>query len=430
MSATLAPAPPLVRRGGGRRDRLAQLERPLLAAGLAPVTLHLLDLALSGPDTALLGVLAIVAVPLVWLRAQLRVTRPTRLALAITVGLLAFGFGAVSHGLHVVTSGPDLRDVSGVAFSFGGLLLAVSGVAALAAPRRPPRRPEAGWRAAHALGWLVGAVLVAQLALMPLAIGFMTTHAPRWPIDESALGIPHEEVRIATADGRELSAWYVPSSNRAAVLVIHGSGGSRGRVSDHVRMLARHGYGVLALDLPGNGESDGHSSGLGDNAQPAIDAAIDYLADRPDAEAHRIAGLGLSLGGEVLLEATARDPQLRAVISDGATRPADGHKVSPPPVTERVTGWLGLQAVRGISGMRPAPSLFGLMPRIAPRPALLIASGGANDEIPTNAAYRDAGGPTVRLWAIPEAGHTGGLRARPTEYERHVIAFLDDALAS
>ena len=62
MPATLAPAPPLMRRGGERRHRLAQLERPLLVAGLAPVTLHLLDLALSRPDTALLGVPVIVAV--------------------------------------------------------------------------------------------------------------------------------------------------------------------------------------------------------------------------------------------------------------------------------------------------------------------------------------------------------------------------------
>ena len=44
------------------------------------------------------------------------------------------------------------------------------------------------------------------------------------------------------------------------------------------RLLARHGYGVLAFDLFGNGESTGHSNGLGDNAQPAVDAALDYVA--------------------------------------------------------------------------------------------------------------------------------------------------------
>ena len=59
------------------------------------------------------------------------------------------------------------------------------------------------------------------------------------------------------------------------MLVGHGSGGSRERVLEEIRMLARHGYGVLAFDLFGNGESSGHSNGLGDNAQPAVDAALD-----------------------------------------------------------------------------------------------------------------------------------------------------------
>ena len=161
---------------------------------------------------------------------------------------------------------------------------------------------------------------------MPFVGASLITHAPRWEIHESALGIPHEEVRIALDDGRKLSAWYVPSRNGAAVLVSHGSGGSRGRLPAHVRMLARHGYGVLALDNPGNGESQGHSNGLGDNAQPGLEAGIDYLAQRPDVQPDRIAGFGLSLGGEVLLEAAAHDRRLAAVVSDGAARPVDGDK--------------------------------------------------------------------------------------------------------
>src|SRR3954466_3790809 len=110
----------------------------------------------------------------------------------------------------------------------------------------------------------------------------MATHAPRWEIHESAVGIPHEEIRIEMRDGRKLSAWYVPSRNGAAVLLSHGSGGSRGRVRAHGRVPPRHGYGVLALDNPGNGGSEGHSNGLGDNAQPGLDAGIDYLVRRPD----------------------------------------------------------------------------------------------------------------------------------------------------
>ena len=68
------------------------------------------------------------------------------------------------------------------------------------------------------------------------------------------------------------------------------------------------------------------------------------------------------------------------------------------------------------------------MPRIAPRPVLLIAGGGDPDEIPTNRRYRDAGGSTVQLWELPDTGHTAGLRTHPVEYERRTTTFLDRAL--
>jgi pimeloyl-ACP methyl ester carboxylesterase len=213
------------------------------------------------------------------------------------------------------------------------------------------------------------------------------------------------------------------------VLVSHGSGGSRERVAAHVRMLARHGYGVLAIDNPGNGESEGHSNGLGYNAQPAVDAALGWLTRRPEVDPRRIAGFGSSLGAEVLLEAAAREPRLRAVVADGPARPMDAREVREPALPERTFNALSLQAVRGISGMREAPSLIELMPRIAPRPVLLIAGGiGAPDEIPTNRLYRDAGGPTTQLWELPDTGHTAGLRTHPAEYERRTTRFLDRTL--
>jgi uncharacterized protein len=411
------------------RERAAGLERPFLLAGLALVTLHLLELAFSGPHTTLPGVLAIVAVPAAWALAQPRVTRPTRLVLGVLVGLLSFGFGVVSHGLHVVNSGPEWTDVTGVGMIAGGLLLVGAGLAAIAARRRPPRRPALGWRLAHGAGWLAAVPVFALFVVLPFTMALRVTHAPRWAIQESSLGIPHQEVEIETADGRELSAWYVPSRNRTAVLLSHGSGGSRERVAAHVRMLARHGYGVLALDNPGNGESEGHSNGLGYNAQPAIDAALGWLARRPDVDPHRIAGFGSSLGAEVLLEAAAGDRRLRAIVADGPTRPMDGQRVSEPGLVERAFGAVWLHAVRSVSGTREAPSLVGVMPRIAPRPVLLIAGGvGAPDEIPANRDYRDAGGPTTQLWELPDAGHTGGLRTYPAAYEQRTTAFLDRAL--
>ena len=413
---------------GGRRERVARAERPLLLAGLALVAAHLLDLAFSGPDTSALGVAVIVALAAAWALTQPHVTRPTRLVAGVVVGLLAVGFGVVSHGLHVVNSGPDWRDLTGVGYIAGGLLLVAAGLVATAAPRRVPSRTGLGWRGAHAVGWVAGAAVVAAVGVLPFAFANMATHAPRWAIDDSAVGIPHEDIRIAMHDGRKLSAWYVPSRNGAAVLLSHGSGGSRGRVPAHVRMLARHGYGVLALDNPGNGESDGHSNGLGDNAQPAIAAALDYLEGRPDVDPARIAGFGLSLGGEVLLDAASHDRRLAAVVSDGATRPTDGDEARPKGALEGALGWLTMRSVRAVSGMKTSPSLIPMMPKIAPRPVLLVAGGGFPDEIPASRLYRDAGGATVQLWELPDTGHTAGLRKHPAAYERRTVGFLDHAL--
>jgi uncharacterized protein len=299
---------------------------------------------------------------------------------------------------------------------------------AVAAPRRAPRRTALGWRAAHGAGWLAGVAVFAGVIVLPVAVTMLTTHAPRWAIPESKLTIPHEELRIAMPDGRELAAWYVPSRNGANVLLSHGSGGSRGRVVSHIQMLARNGYGVLALDNPGNGESEGHSNGLGNNVQPAIETALDYLVARPGVDPARIAGVGTSLGGEVLLEATARDLRLRAVVSDGAMRPQDGREHLDAAPYERVGLWVANQSIRSVSGTQPAPSLKPLMSRIGPRPTLLIAGGKAKGEVPTNRDYRAAAGPSAELWEIPDAGHTAGLRTHPKEYEARVIAFLDRAV--
>jgi hypothetical protein len=244
--------------------------------------------------------------------------------------------------------GPDRYDITGLLFIAGGLALLVSAVAAAAAPRGP-RRSLWGVRA---IVWAGGAVAGLML-LLPIAGTALVTHAPRWPIHERTLGVAHEEVRIPAGGGRELAAWWIPSRNGVAALLVHGSGGSRARVAAHARMLARHGYGVLAIDLPGNGESDGHSNGLGDNAQPAITTALDYLQARPGVD--RMVGYGVSMGGEVLLETAARDTRLRAVVSDGSARPEDADKALPPHGMERVVRGVMAPASRALAGTRATP---------------------------------------------------------------------------
>jgi pimeloyl-ACP methyl ester carboxylesterase len=229
-------------------------------------------------------------------------------------------------------------------------------------------------------------------------------------------------------DGDAIAEWYVPSRKGAALVVVHGSGRSRKGTVRHVELLARQGYGVMALDLPGHGERGGHANLLGANAQPAVTAAVDWLSRRTDVDPRRIGGLGLSLGAEVLLEAAARDVRIHAVVADGAERASDDRVLGVGTGLERAVSAGARIATRAITGMREASPLTGLVPRIAPRRALLIAAGGRPDEIPVNRAYQAAAGPSAALWTLPDAPHTQGLSRHPARYETRVIAFLDGGL--
>ena len=83
-------------------------------------------------------------------------------------------------------------------------------------------------------------------------------------------------------------------------------------------MLIRHGYGVLLLDRRGEGASEGDYNAFGWAGERDLRAAIGFLQQRPDVDPDRIGGLGLSVGGELLLQTAAHTPALRAVVSEGA----------------------------------------------------------------------------------------------------------------
>jgi hypothetical protein len=233
MTAALTdprPSVPLTASSGRLRERLAGLERPLLLAGLALVALHLPDLAFSGLATSLLGVLAIVAVPVPWVLARPHVTRPTRIVLAVVIGLLSLGFGVTSHGLHVVNSGPDWTDVTGVAMIAGGLLLVASGFAATAAPRRAPRRPALGWHRAlpeRAFGaiWFQAVRTVSGMREAPSLIGLMPCIGSR-PVllIAGGVGAPDEipaDRAYRDAGGPTTQLWQLPDAGHTGGLRTH-----------------------------------------------------------------------------------------------------------------------------------------------------------------------------------------------------------------
>jgi fermentation-respiration switch protein FrsA (DUF1100 family) len=264
--------------------------------------------------------------------------------------------------------------------------------------------------------------------LAPSIVAIVATHRAREPVVTVDLGRPYQRVSFPTTDGLRLVGWYAPSRNGAAVIL---SPGRRGPVP-HARMLARHGYGVLLFDRRGEGESEGDFNAYGWGGDADLKAAVTFLGERPDVDPHRIGGLGLSVGGEMLLEAAAEDPRLRAVVSEGASvRSLAEHWDDPgissvrKPFTPEVVQTL---AVSALADEGPPPSLLDLVDDIAPRSLLLIRGLAGQPAEVLNRAFYDAAATPKALWEVPGAGHTAAISARPREYERRVVGFFDRAL--
>jgi pimeloyl-ACP methyl ester carboxylesterase len=222
----------------------------------------------------------------------------------------------------------------------------------------------------------------------------------------------------------------VPSSNGAAVVIVHGGGGDRTGAVAHARLLARHGFGVLLYDARGRGESEGSPNAFGWGWEDDVEGALDFVATRAGVDRGRIGGLGLSTGADVLLQVAARDRRLGAVVSDGASgesfadyRTLKGIDVSAP------YWWTLYSAARVFSPASPGEPLRDAVSRIAPTPLLLIATGGSiPEELDFNRIYARAAKQPVALWELPTVTHTAAIRERPLRYERRVVGFFTAAL--
>jgi dienelactone hydrolase len=206
--------------------------------------------------------------------------------------------------------------------------------------------------------------------------------------------------------------------------------GREGR-QEYARMLTEHGYGALLFDRRGEGASEGDPNLLGWGGDRDVEAAVEFLQDRPDVDPGRIGGIGLSVGGELMLEAAAETDGLQAVVSEGAGARSyreTSHRTDSNPV-EMGVYYLLTAATRVFSDEPVPPDLDDLVADIAPRSVLLVyGEHGQPQEIDLNPTFYESAGEPRDLWEVPGAGHIDGLHSQPEQYERRVIGFFDRAM--
>jgi fermentation-respiration switch protein FrsA (DUF1100 family) len=414
-------------RAGRDRIRGASRVNVMFASAAGLGALHWLDTAFVDPwhgesarrgaPAAIVAVLFAAAATLLWPRLP----RGPRALLALDASLIALVAGGLS--VWAVSAG----DSEGGAWS--GLLLVPAGVAMLVCAARalrgaPERRRWERW--ARRVVGVLGVVVSLMWLVMPVGVALYATGKPRTPVPAGALGIPHQDVNFRSTDGLRLAGWYVPSHNRAAIVLVHGGGGNRVGAVLHARMLARHGYGVLLYDERGHGESQGAPDEIGWTWRRDVAGAIAWLKHRPDVDAQKIGGLGLSTGAEALVQAAVQRGDLHAVVADGveARNLAEAARVADP--TDLPYWAMTYAATRVLTATAPAPDLGQLVGKLR-APTLLIAAG-RDQEARFGRIYAQRSHGRAQLWHVPDADHTKALRLHPTAYDARVSGFFNRAL--
>jgi fermentation-respiration switch protein FrsA (DUF1100 family) len=248
---------------------------------------------------------------------------------------------------------------------------------------------------------------------------------------------PHrlQSVTFQSADGISLRGWLIEPSKSATIILLHGYGSDRRSMLWHADQLARDGLGVLLYDERASGMSEGDRRSYGWQDPADVSAALDFLASFPTTEAGAYGVAGCSIGGQIALQAAARDPRIGAVWADGpaVVRAAD----LPPPhnwitalssISSHVTDWTFAAHLQRL----PPPALVDQLPSISPRPLQLVAGGTGVNAIGPEARliehYAQHAGPQTDLWIIESAVHCDGPTVVPRDYSDRLVRFFNEAL--
>ena len=252
------------------------------------------------------------------------------------------------------------------------------------------------------------------------------------------VGIPdYREVTVAplevdnvTSDELRLRAWWLPSKNGAAVILIPGIGHARDGLLDHGAMLARHGYGVLLVD-PRSCASPEPVFTAGYDEVEDVAAALAFVQAQPGVRPDGVGVLGFSVGGATAILSAAQLDDIQAVVAEGNFYNL-GHDIANTGGDNSLLADFYPQVIlffyrfyTGVDARHISP--IDAIGDISPRPVFLVFG---EHEVGSGRAHQQfaAAGEPKLLWIVPGVGHGGYIQTWPDEYETRVIDFFDEAL--
>jgi fermentation-respiration switch protein FrsA (DUF1100 family) len=210
--------------------------------------------------------------------------------------------------------------------------------------------------------------------------------------DPARAGVPGlAVVRVPTADGLSLIAWYVPPAKPTGftVLLLHGNAGNIAYRSGRLRAMQQIGWGVLLLEYRGYGGNSGAPSedGLVLDAQAGL-----AELHRRGVPAERILLWGESLGTGLAVRLASENPVAAVLLDAPYTSIADAAQGQYPYVPVRLLLKDRFESLSRIPLVR-AP--------------ILVMQGSADRLVPPAMGRAMIAAATVptELWVAEGAGH-------------------------
>ena len=240
----------------------------------------------------------------------------------------------------------------------------------------------------------------------------------------------YEDVRFQTTDGLTLAGWFLPAVRhtpfRGTIVHFHGNAAN---ISGHLLLvywLPLQGYNLLMFDYRGYGQSEGKPTRAGTIADG--NAAIDYALSRNDVRGGPLFVYGQSLGAAVAVVVAAERPEIAGVVAEspfsGYRRIAARHlqkRILIPPLGR------GLATLCVSAGYDPVDAV----PRLAPRPLLVIVAGNDNICFPDlGRELFDAACEPKEIWEAPGADHLAIMEGNANALMDRITGFFDRAAES
>jgi len=130
----------------------------------------------------------------------------------------------------------------------------------------------------------------------------------------SDFNLTAEELTLETEDGINLSAWFVDSEEKRALVLLHGYPAEKSDMLSIASSL-HHDFALLLLDFRYFGKSEGYYTTLGVKERLDLQAALNFLESKGY---EQIGVMGFSLGGATALLTAAEDKRIDSVVSYAA----------------------------------------------------------------------------------------------------------------